>query len=877
MRFLLTLAAAVFPASVFASGTTAIGPCPPGFVEAPQSAGGPVTIVEGGIGGTVACMPALPLRAAEPASRPSPFPVRDFRDPMPVDASVLRLVSLNPRSPTELAQQTSTRVLTRTYDDFDRVKTETVPLEDGGTATIRYTYWRNGVRKTMQDVFGRVTFYEYDGKNRLSRVTANQGRPDQHVTEYTYWPDDLLKTIAAPNGVLTSYGYDRADRVTSIAITHETVTLLSYAYTYDPNGNRLSQLETNGGVPELTTYTYDRRDRLVTVTYPSGASVEYGYDQVSNRTGEIERDASGTIVSDKTAVFDAINRLTSVTDPVDPSNDATFTYDANGNLHTKTTAAGTETYDYDPRDPMVEARKGTEIVARYAYDAFGRRYLKVSSEGAFVSVVRQYLYDQTSLLHELDSDDLEVAKYEYTGDRLASLARRDEPRRYYHQDALGSVVALSDAAGAVVARYHLDAWGRYRAPSELDASANRFGFTGYLFDQETELYWAKARFYDPEYGRFTSQDSVLGEINEPPSLHRYFYGYANPLRYVDPTGHCVALPGFCEAVVTNLVANTRNANFAGSSSGSSAGKLLNFGLHAGIESVGNALTLPQKAATSALDTLTPGGLSYWGGNKVDMRDAPARAQQVAALDAAADPSRSFAERGLYGALSVLSTPVTVVEGVTTAPGGRAAERLGQSAHQAETAKTVDDYAFAQLEAFGDLVGAFNSYGALAAPFAPKLAAGSRALPGETLVRQPALPRVAGGSQAADVLDAVAPGSASTAPLTTETALARSPWPENRGFIEGTVSHGHLRIGETFDRYGFDSGTFGSPVGTSLPARALRPGSEKLPYSQFEVLKPLQRSSGGIAPAFGKPGLGTQFEFPVPIDVLIRRGFIKRVP
>jgi RHS repeat-associated protein len=539
MRILLALAAAVFPAAVFAAGTTAIGPCPPGFVEAPQSAGRPATITEGRTGGNVACMPAPPLRVAEPLIQPTPYPL-PTPEPMPADARELRLVSLNPRSPTELAQETSTRVILRTYDDFDRVETELVPLEDGGSAQIRYTYWRNGVRKTMQDAFGRVTFYEYDGKNRLSRVTANQGLPDEHVTTYTYWPDDLLKTITAPNGTLTSYDYDLADRVTSIAITRESVPLLSFAYTYDRNGNRLSQTETNGGAPELTTYTYDQRDRLVTVTYPSGVSVEYVYDAVSNRTGEIERDPLGTIVSHKVAVFDAINRLTSVTDSVAPANDATFTYDANGNLRTKTTAAGTETYDYDPRDLMVEARKGTEIVARYAYDAFGRRYLKVSSEGAFLSVVRQYLYDQTSLLHELDDSDLEVAKYEYGGDRLASLVRRDEPRRYYHQDSLGSVVALSDAGGAVVARYHLDAWGRYRAPSELDASASRFGFTGYLFDQETELYYAKARFYDPEYGRFTSQDSVMGEINEPPSLHRYFYGYANPLRYVDPTGHCNA-------------------------------------------------------------------------------------------------------------------------------------------------------------------------------------------------------------------------------------------------------------------------------------------------------------------------------------------------
>jgi RHS repeat-associated protein len=542
MRFLLALAVAAFPASLLAAATTVVGPCPPGFVQAGSSLdlgsnGRPVTITEEtGLPGTAACVPAQPLRGPEipvPSSAPQVVPHFNQRF---ADRSELRLVSLNPPSPTMLAQQTSSRVILRTYDDFDRVKSELVPLEDGTSAQIRYTYWKDGLRKTMTDAFNRVTFYEYDGQARLERVTANQGLPDEHVTTYTYWPDDLLKTITAPNGVVTSYDYDRADRVKAIVIARDGVTLASYAYTYDPNGNRLTQTETNGGPPELTTYTYDNRDRLESVTYPGGSSVLYEYDAVSNRTRETERDASGTVVSDKTAEFDAVNRLSSVTDSIAPANDATFTYDANGNLTSKTTAAGTETYDYEVRDLMVESRSGDTITARFAYDAFGRRYLKVSGD-EFTPAVRQYLYDQTSLLHELDSSSLEVAKYEYGGDRLLSLTRTDEPRRFYHQDALGSVVALSDNAGAVVARYHLDAWGRYRTPSELDASANRFGFTGYLFDQETELYWAKARFYDPEYGRFTSQDSVLGEINEPPSLHRYFYGYANPLRYIDPTGH----------------------------------------------------------------------------------------------------------------------------------------------------------------------------------------------------------------------------------------------------------------------------------------------------------------------------------------------------
>jgi len=71
-----------------------------------------------------------------------------------------------------------------------------------------------------------------------------------------------------------------------------------------------------------------------------------------------------------------------------------------------------------------------------------------------------------------------------------------------------------------------------------DGSASeRSVFTGHYFDTETNLYYAKARYFDPELGRFLSQDSYLGELTEPPSLHRYLYAFDNPIRYYDPTGN----------------------------------------------------------------------------------------------------------------------------------------------------------------------------------------------------------------------------------------------------------------------------------------------------------------------------------------------------
>lgn len=63
-------------------------------------------------------------------------------------------------------------------------------------------------------------------------------------------------------------------------------------------------------------------------------------------------------------------------------------------------------------------------------------------------------------------------------------------------------------------------------------------FTGYFFSKSTGLYNAKARWYDPEIARFTTQDDfAFGKVDDPPSLHLYFYANDNPTRYVDPDGH----------------------------------------------------------------------------------------------------------------------------------------------------------------------------------------------------------------------------------------------------------------------------------------------------------------------------------------------------
>ena len=91
-----------------------------------------------------------------------------------------------------------------------------------------------------------------------------------------------------------------------------------------------------------------------------------------------------------------------------------------------------------------------------------------------------------------------------------------------------------------------DAFGNPRGDS--GESWNSFGFTGHEHDNATGLIYAKARFYDPEVGRFTSVDPFEGTVDEPPSLHRYLYAYANPTVYVDPSGEIAFIKDWIEGL-----------------------------------------------------------------------------------------------------------------------------------------------------------------------------------------------------------------------------------------------------------------------------------------------------------------------------------------
>jgi RHS repeat-associated protein len=182
---------------------------------------------------------------------------------------------------------------------------------------------------------------------------------------------------------------------------------------------------------------------------------------------------------------------------------------------------------------LMTALTSTSSTTIFKYDPFGRRIYKSSSAGTSV-----YAYDGDNLVEETNSSGAAVARYSQTqnvDEQLAML--RSGATSYYHTDGLGSVTSLSNTAGALAQTYTFDSFGK--TTTSTGSLTNPFRYTGREFDVETNLYFYRARYYDPNAGRFTSEDPVKFKAG----VNFYRYVKNNAVNLKDPSGlMCFADP-----------------------------------------------------------------------------------------------------------------------------------------------------------------------------------------------------------------------------------------------------------------------------------------------------------------------------------------------
>ena len=104
---------------------------------------------------------------------------------------------------------------------------------------------------------------------------------------------------------------------------------------------------------------------------------------------------------------------------------------------------------------------------------------------------------------------------------------------------MGDVTHIYTTDGTLVARYVYDAWGNHKIITNVDniGTINPIRYRGYYYDNETDLYYLETRYYDPETGRFISQDSIkYVSFNDIVGLNLYAYCFNNPIGYLDNSG-----------------------------------------------------------------------------------------------------------------------------------------------------------------------------------------------------------------------------------------------------------------------------------------------------------------------------------------------------
>ncbi len=111
-------------------------------------------------------------------------------------------------------------------------------------------------------------------------------------------------------------------------------------------------------------------------------------------------------------------------------------------------------------------------------------------------------------------------------------SRIDTNDYWYRQDIRGSVTNIVDVDDDVVKSYTYDAYGNTDSTGTF---INSFAYTGAVIDTEIGLYYMNARYYDPETGRFISQDSYRGDAEA--FWHLYAYCDGDPVNSTDSTGH----------------------------------------------------------------------------------------------------------------------------------------------------------------------------------------------------------------------------------------------------------------------------------------------------------------------------------------------------
>ncbi len=174
----------------------------------------------------------------------------------------------------------------------------------------------------------------------------------------------------------------------------------------------------------------------------------------------------------------------------------------------------------------------SDNIISYKYDSNGMRTQKTDNSGT-----TYYYYDSKNNLIGMTKGNDTLLFYYDTDGNVTSFKYGDT-MYYYVKNLQGDVVKIINQSGTVYASYVYDAWGNIKSITgdPILRELNPFRYRGYVYDNETGLYYLKSRYYDPETGRFINADIYCDTNSSIFGTNMFTYCNNNPVNQIDPEG-----------------------------------------------------------------------------------------------------------------------------------------------------------------------------------------------------------------------------------------------------------------------------------------------------------------------------------------------------
>ena len=407
------------------------------------------------------------------------------------------------------------------YDNRDRLMQKAEQWNGGPSISLNYLYDRNGdLTNLWSSTSGGVTnVYQYDPLNRLTNVIGQAGS----LAQYGYDLAGNLQTMRYGNGVTNLFQYDALNRLTNSIWNSNSLALCSFSYQLGRTGIRTNLSETVYGTARNYQWQYDNLYRLTNENISSIGSLGYVLDPVGNR---LARNSSGSqmpaLLPSEAFAYTTNDWLTS------------DKYDNNGS--TTNWNSGNNIYQYDVMNHVTNAWvNGVQILL--TYDGDGNRVSKkVGTLTTYYLLDGQNPSGYSQVVEEWASTGTPALSKVYNyGLDLISQRQPNVSTNYFVFDGHGSTRMLLDNGGKVLNYFVYDAFGNLIASN--GAPQTGYLYCGQQWDSDLGLYLNRARYLNPNTGRFWTMDGDYWNNEDPLSLHKYLYAQDDPVDGIDPSGN----------------------------------------------------------------------------------------------------------------------------------------------------------------------------------------------------------------------------------------------------------------------------------------------------------------------------------------------------